>query len=531
VVFFIASCIGFFSVYRLEKQSEYRNIYSIAQQFSNSISQPLKINNIEQIKHLLVDSFLINQTSWVHLTNKDGEMVASNRPSDFCHGHRGSIDVNFHGSFVGQIDFCPNEQHSLSIFDYLIAAFLLTLILSVIVCLFIIHSHKNIYSQAKNASDAEKVPKFVRYKMHNLKKPLDDILSEIKVFNSYEQLSFDVQRLLCFVSSTSEEIGFILNKIACLAGEVKLIFRESSLNEIIAAAYSKSSMRLEANGVNFDFHISHTKNIFSDPPFIQDSIFNIITNAIEAGAKNIYLETQQLTSFVLISISNDGPPLYSHDPFDINYTTKENGGLGLACVKDFVGKHKGDISWVNGCGRLTFNIKLPCTESIDSTKFIKNIDTLENKDFSDDKAPPEDKKFIVIIDDDQRHLLRWKSLYKNSEIEVYGFISPHSFEVALTEDSNLLKAECIVLDYIIGHRNIFEFGLIEALKSNLDFGFNYQKPIFLSTSEQEENIESSYLEKIDANIGKIPLNWDQIKNYIDNVVIQTKTPQPEKEET
>lgn len=91
---------------------------------------------------------------------------------------------------------------------------------------------------------------------------------------------------------------------------------------------------------------------------------NIINNAIEAGAKNIYIDVYiKNENFIAVKIENDGPEIPKEiidKIFDKHFTTKEKGtGIGLSMVKDIIeNKHKGKINVFSSPEKTYFEILL-----------------------------------------------------------------------------------------------------------------------------------------------------------------------------
>ena len=93
-----------------------------------------------------------------------------------------------------------------------------------------------------------------------------------------------------------------------------------------------------------------------------------MTNAIEAGAKNVKIELVADTKNVMISVKNDGPmikPEVSAHIFEPFYTTKSNGtGLGLAVVAAVAKVHQGDIRLVSNEKETVFTMIIPKYEGV-----------------------------------------------------------------------------------------------------------------------------------------------------------------------
>lgn len=96
---------------------------------------------------------------------------------------------------------------------------------------------------------------------------------------------------------------------------------------------------------------------------LNGAITNLVTNAIEAGAKkvNIKLETDEKN--IIISVKNDGPmiPLnVQRKIFEPFFTTKSNGtGLGLAVVSAVAKVHQGRLKLLSDENETVFSMIIP----------------------------------------------------------------------------------------------------------------------------------------------------------------------------
>jgi len=513
LIFFLLSISGFYFIFELEKRAYSRNVHSVVRQFSNSVAQSVKINNVARVKQVLIDSYLVSNVAWVTVRNSEGEELATNDLERSCGYTLGEEKIYYNKEKIGAIRFCYERKSNLNFIYYLAASLILTFVLSLIVYFLVVIIHRSTYIQAKKVSDSEKVPKFVRYKMHNLRKPIVDLSSEIKILTSLppSELMSGIRDLSEFMLNICKDLDFSLNRISCLAGEIKLAKSTTNLTEQISEAVKKCELRFKKNKVRFTQQLNHINKIFCDAMFIQDSIFNILINAVEAGADKIEIISEQKENIILIFIRNNGPQLAYSNPFDINTTSKRDGGLGLACVRDFVEKHGGSVTCRNLSRGVEFSIELP---SIEEKEAFGGTGPGQGKFTSEEvQTKPESvKPFFIVVDDDALHLKRWEKLYSSTNVDLITFSGPYELEEGIECDKSLLGASCIILDYYIGDKNIFEYKFMELLQSGSRFGYNYQSPVFLSTAEHR--IDPENLKKFHDNIGKVPLNWEELQEKI-----------------
>ncbi len=120
-------------------------------------------------------------------------------------------------------------------------------------------------------------------------------------------------------------------------------------------------------------HLEGEENVFLDIPeeltwyldedYLLQIVTNIVGNAFEAGAENVYIQAKTEGLNLVLRISNDGEPISSDDTgkiFEPFYTTKTSGtGLGLAIVRSAAEIQGGTIAVGQIDGKTTFTITFP----------------------------------------------------------------------------------------------------------------------------------------------------------------------------
>lgn len=96
---------------------------------------------------------------------------------------------------------------------------------------------------------------------------------------------------------------------------------------------------------------------------LNGAIGNLVTNAVEAGAKNVKIVLEAAPHNVMISVENDGPKIdadVAKRIFEPFYTTKSNGtGLGLAVVAAVAKVHQGNIKLTSTDEKTVFTMTIP----------------------------------------------------------------------------------------------------------------------------------------------------------------------------
>ena len=143
------------------------------------------------------------------------------------------------------------------------------------------------------------------------------------------------------------------------------------LNDVVAAALQTVKRSPGADTVDIDWTANPVVAIRGKAEELQQVLFNIIRNAIQAcGAIGVVrIETREDDEQVTVSISDSGPGIPEHfrkQVFDPFFTTKgpdDGEGLGLYIVQQIVLKHGGDIDLdSDGYSGTTFTVRFPVAE-------------------------------------------------------------------------------------------------------------------------------------------------------------------------
>jgi len=126
---------------------------------------------------------------------------------------------------------------------------------------------------------------------------------------------------------------------------------------------------VERNGANLTTDIGpRPMHILGNVTALNGAITNLVTNAIEAGAKNVNIKLEADAQNVSISVKNDGPMISEQAQkkiFEPFFTTKSNGtGLGLAVVVAVAKVHQGKISLKSDENETVFTLVIPKYEGV-----------------------------------------------------------------------------------------------------------------------------------------------------------------------
>lgn len=139
--------------------------------------------------------------------------------------------------------------------------------------------------------------------------------------------------------------------------------------DIVEGVTSSVASVIEKSGAKLTSNIGpRPMKILGNVTALNGAITNLVTNAIEAGAKNVNITLKADVANVIISVCNDGPAIPENvcekifEPF---YTTKSNGtGLGLAVVAAVAKVHQGSIKVESDENSTVFTMIIPKYDGI-----------------------------------------------------------------------------------------------------------------------------------------------------------------------
>ncbi|MEE8364457.1 MAG: ATP-binding protein [Gammaproteobacteria bacterium] len=143
------------------------------------------------------------------------------------------------------------------------------------------------------------------------------------------------------------------------------------LNEIISAAVLVVNQSLQTEDIEIRLNTEPVPGILAKSEEIQQVLFNIIRNGIQACGERglLEIESRHVGEWVVVSISDTGagiPADIEKKMFDPFFTTKgpdEGQGLGLYIVQQIITRYGGSIELDRGCGTgATFIIRFPVAD-------------------------------------------------------------------------------------------------------------------------------------------------------------------------
>ncbi len=163
------------------------------------------------------------------------------------------------------------------------------------------------------------------------------------------------ERYIQFIVREVSKLETLVREILDFAKEKKPVKTKVKLSQLVDHITNIIS--------DINIHMENDLEICADPDLFSSVILNIIKNASDAGAKNIYIIPTEKDNHVEIQLVNDGPPIpedilpHIFEPFS---TKKSKGtGLGLAIAHNIITSHGGTINAYNDLKGVVFLITLP----------------------------------------------------------------------------------------------------------------------------------------------------------------------------
>ncbi len=207
---------------------------------------------------------------------------------------------------------------------------------------------------------------------HELNNPLAVISSRIELMLSGgQELAPETRDDLLILQRNVERAVRISQNLLAMARQRPALREAVEINGAIEESVMQLFGESHDGSVRVDLALDPTlATVMGERTGFEQVILNLLTNAREAGAKRIRIETgsdPERAGWVRVVVSDDGAgaaPEVLARAFDPFYTTKEHGtGLGLWLSRRVIGDHGGTIEAKSEQGRGTsFVIRLPAAK-------------------------------------------------------------------------------------------------------------------------------------------------------------------------
>ena len=204
----------------------------------------------------------------------------------------------------------------------------------------------------------QSLEEFARVAAHDIKSPINNILSLSEYINETEQgLSKEGHELISMISTSAKDLGQLIDGILRLSRSSELLNQERSTLDLPDFIASLLNMLCLSTKTVLTVDIKVEK-VFTNKIALEQILINLISNSLKYNsAKNPWLKinAEEEGNQIFFSVSDNGPGISEKDQkriFTIFQTTNNKAkdgssgtGIGLATVKSLVEGLGGSI-WV-----------------------------------------------------------------------------------------------------------------------------------------------------------------------------------------
>lgn len=215
---------------------------------------------------------------------------------------------------------------------------------------------------------------------HEVKNPLAIILQAADAIDGVMARlgAQDAKRYTSMARNAAERANKVIIELLNFARPTQTQLKPINLHEVIDRAIDLVANKAKMENIGIKREYSGEPHLVrADSILMEDVFLNLVTNAIEAGCRNITVKTQcpvESTKFyprgsLVVELVDDGEGISQENLahlFEPFFTTKEEGtGLGLALVDIILKKHNGTISAESKKGEGTrFIVTLPLESNV-----------------------------------------------------------------------------------------------------------------------------------------------------------------------
>ncbi|MGD9314370.1 MAG: ATP-binding protein, partial [Desulfobacterales bacterium] len=211
---------------------------------------------------------------------------------------------------------------------------------------------------------------------HEINNPLTTILTTAMLLQEDLEPADPQYEELDTIAKEALRCRKIVTSLLDFARQTKPTKKECDINNVISESVALTKKQAAFKDVNLTHELAdNIPAIFLDRGQIQQSLINLILNAIEAtdpgGSITVTSKLESEKKNIEITVIDTGHGISAEDlskVFDPFFTTKEDGnGLGLAITHGIIEQHHGTIDVASKKGEgSTFKIKLPVKPGVEN---------------------------------------------------------------------------------------------------------------------------------------------------------------------
>jgi len=197
-----------------------------------------------------------------------------------------------------------------------------------------------------------------------------DLLPDELVFHDSEDKE-DLNKALVTLANRTSQLSLFIKSFHQIASLPKPNLAEINLVELVENVLVLFKGEMQKHKIKLSFTVQSSALLMADDAQLEQSLINIIKNAIEALSKverkeislKLYQTEKSTRQELLLDIDDSGPGIVDHVKEQIFvpfFTTKSKGsGIGLSLSRQIMIQHGGDLSYIEkencgACFRLAF---------------------------------------------------------------------------------------------------------------------------------------------------------------------------------
>ena len=212
---------------------------------------------------------------------------------------------------------------------------------------------RTIFEKQRQAHEQDSWTKLIRVLTHEIMNTVSPIasLSDVmaKSVDENGQSELDIKAGLETISDSSKNLIDFVQTYRQLSGVAKPIRRALDLQELMDNIIALNSELAASYGAVCTYSPEEPDlMIYADEGQISQILINLIKNALQAGAKHVYITARMgKDDDVIVRVANDGEPIpvsAQEQIFIPFFTTKKEGsGIGLSLSRQIMRNHNGTI--------------------------------------------------------------------------------------------------------------------------------------------------------------------------------------------
>ena len=212
---------------------------------------------------------------------------------------------------------------------------------------------RTIFEKQRQAHEQDSWTRLIRVLTHEIMNTvspiasLSDAMAKSVDENGHSEL--DIKAGLETISDSSKNLIGFVQTYRQLSGVAKPIRKALDLRELMDSVIALNSEYAASCGAVCEYRPEGDDlMIYADEGQISQILINLVKNALQAGAKHIYITAKMgKDNDVIIQVANDGEPIpvaAQEQIFIPFYTTKKEGsGIGLSISRQIMRNHNGSI--------------------------------------------------------------------------------------------------------------------------------------------------------------------------------------------